>query len=265
MGVSWDQARAILEAGAATSDAIMKVRIPAAAGVTTDALNAVKIKATEMPSALSQLQDAANNLVEQGLDPASKAARDLQTAISEIQNRTIEVVTHYTSTGSPGSATSGGANPGAVGDNSGDSNTGAPVRGSVGMDQASGSSSSAPDTSQSALSDQSNRADLRKQGYAVGQNPDGTYYAEKRAAGGPVSAGSTYLVGEKGMELFRPASSGTIVPNGAWGGSHPIDYDKLGAAVAKALRQQPPVVAVEAVRSSLIKIGQRNGGTVGLA
>ncbi|MFT4056158.1 MAG: tape measure protein [Novosphingobium sp.] len=36
-----------------------------------------------------------------------------------------------------------------------------------------------------------------------------------RATGGPVAAGNTYLVGEKGPELFRPAGSGMIVPNHA--------------------------------------------------
>jgi lambda family phage tail tape measure protein len=36
-----------------------------------------------------------------------------------------------------------------------------------------------------------------------------------RATGGPVDAGTTYLVGEKGPELFNPGTSGTIVPNHA--------------------------------------------------
>lgn len=40
-----------------------------------------------------------------------------------------------------------------------------------------------------------------------------------RAAGGAVSAGTPYVVGEKGAELFVPSSSGTIVPNGAMGGT----------------------------------------------
>lgn len=35
-----------------------------------------------------------------------------------------------------------------------------------------------------------------------------------RAAGGPVSAGSTYLVGEEGPELFTPNRSGQIIANG---------------------------------------------------
>ena len=40
-----------------------------------------------------------------------------------------------------------------------------------------------------------------------------------RAAGGSVSAGTPYVVGEKGAELFVPSSSGTIVPNGGMGGT----------------------------------------------
>jgi len=34
-----------------------------------------------------------------------------------------------------------------------------------------------------------------------------------RAMGGPVNAGTTYMVGERGPELFMPNTSGTIVPN----------------------------------------------------
>ena len=40
-----------------------------------------------------------------------------------------------------------------------------------------------------------------------------------RAAGGPVMAGGSYIVGEKGPELFTPGSSGMITPNHALGGS----------------------------------------------
>ncbi len=38
-----------------------------------------------------------------------------------------------------------------------------------------------------------------------------------RAAGGPVSAGGAYVVGERGPEMFVPGRSGTILPNGAGG------------------------------------------------
>ena len=38
-----------------------------------------------------------------------------------------------------------------------------------------------------------------------------------RAAGGPVQAGKSYVVGERGAEMFVPSSNGTIVPNGGMG------------------------------------------------
>ena len=40
----------------------------------------------------------------------------------------------------------------------------------------------------------------------------------RRASGGPVSAGSPYLVGERGPEVFMPSGSGTIIPNGQLAG-----------------------------------------------
>jgi hypothetical protein len=40
----------------------------------------------------------------------------------------------------------------------------------------------------------------------------------QRAAGGPVSGGEPYIVGERGPELFVPNRSGNIVPNNAMGG-----------------------------------------------
>lgn len=42
--------------------------------------------------------------------------------------------------------------------------------------------------------------------------------AGARANGGAVMAGSAYLVGERGMEMFVPKTSGTIVPNDKMGG-----------------------------------------------
>jgi hypothetical protein len=39
-----------------------------------------------------------------------------------------------------------------------------------------------------------------------------------RAAGGPVTGGQQYMVGEQGPELFVPNQSGSIVPNNALGG-----------------------------------------------
>jgi len=47
----------------------------------------------------------------------------------------------------------------------------------------------------------------------------GTSGIEARAAGGPVSSGRPYIVGEVGPELFVPSSSGSIVPNNQMGGT----------------------------------------------
>lgn len=47
-----------------------------------------------------------------------------------------------------------------------------------------------------------------------------------RASGGPVAAGSAYLVGERGPELFVPGMSGGILPNG--GGQLPVVVNNYG-------------------------------------
>ena len=46
----------------------------------------------------------------------------------------------------------------------------------------------------------------------------GKVFGGGKAAGGPVSAGTTYLVGERGPELFTPSGSGNIIPNHKMGG-----------------------------------------------
>jgi len=61
----------------------------------------------------------------------------------------------------------------------------------------------------------------------------------KKAAGGPVSGGDSYLVGEQGPELFTPGASGQITSNANLGG---IDEKRLArlitAAMLKGLAQQ---------------------------
>jgi phage-related minor tail protein len=44
----------------------------------------------------------------------------------------------------------------------------------------------------------------------LGQAGGGGSFSGARAEGGPVVSGGAYLVGERGPELFRPASTGTI-------------------------------------------------------
>ena len=54
-----------------------------------------------------------------------------------------------------------------------------------------------------------------------------------RANGGPVKSGGSYIVGERGPELFTPGVSGTITPNNALGGSTNIvvNVDASGSSV----------------------------------
>ena len=62
----------------------------------------------------------------------------------------------------------------------------------------------------------------------------------KRANGGPVSGGgASYLVGERGPEIFTPSSSGMITPNSAIGGGNTLIVNVQGAdpqAVVRALQ-----------------------------
>lgn len=46
----------------------------------------------------------------------------------------------------------------------------------------------------------------------------GLLFGGFRASGGPVSAGKSYVVGEKGVEVFTPSVAGFISPNGKGGG-----------------------------------------------
>ena len=62
---------------------------------------------------------------------------------------------------------------------------------------------------------------------------------EPRAAGGPVSGGQSYLVGEKGPEIFTPSGSGMITANSAIGGGNTLIVNVQGAdpqAVVRALQ-----------------------------
>ena len=54
--------------------------------------------------------------------------------------------------------------------------------------------------------------------YGGGAGTAGVKYFSPRAAGGPVSKNSPYMVGERGRELFVPNQSGSIVPNHQLGG-----------------------------------------------
>ncbi len=86
----------------------------------------------------------------------------------------------------------------------------------------------------------------------------------RRAAGGPVTSGSPYIVGERGPELFVPGRSGTIVPNNKLGGgstSVVVNVDASGSKVQGDDQQgnQLGRVIAAAVQQELIK-QKRPGG-----
>lgn len=66
-----------------------------------------------------------------------------------------------------------------------------------------------------------------------------------RAMGGPVTGGRTYLVGERGPELFTPPGTGRIIPNDALGGGGgaPVSFDLRGAVMTADLVAQMGLVA----------------------
>ena len=85
-----------------------------------------------------------------------------------------------------------------------------------------------------------------------------------KANGGPVSSGQTYMVGERGPELFVPGRSGTIVANDKMGGGGTnvvVNVDAKGSSVEgneQGANQLGRVISA-AVQSELIK-QQRPGG-----
>tara|TARA_R110000822_G_scaffold32345_2_gene92879 strand:- start:2443 stop:4326 length:1884 start_codon:yes stop_codon:yes gene_type:complete len=78
-----------------------------------------------------------------------------------------------------------------------------------------------------------------------------------KAAGGPVMAGGSYIVGERGPELFTPSSSGNITPNNALGGGANItvnvnggDPNQVVAAIQRWVRDNGaiPMTTTTAIR-----------------
>ena len=84
-----------------------------------------------------------------------------------------------------------------------------------------------------------------------------------RADGGQVNAGRTYLVGERGPELFSPASHGSITPNSKLqGGGMVINVDARGSTDPEAVRQQVERGILEAAPSIVAAAEQRTIATL---
>jgi tape measure domain-containing protein len=92
----------------------------------------------------------------------------------------------------------------------------------------------------------------------------GLFKPSPRALGGPVSAGTPYMVGERGPELFMPSRGGSIIPNNALGGGSTnvvVNVDASGSNVQgdQAQGKQLGVAISAAVQAELVK-QKRPGG-----
>lgn len=79
----------------------------------------------------------------------------------------------------------------------------------------------------------------------------GGLFSGARADGGPVRAGGAYLVGERGPEVFRPASGGVIEPAGGGGGGVSVTLNLQGAD-PRALMRSEAQIAQALARATLL-------------
>ena len=77
-----------------------------------------------------------------------------------------------------------------------------------------------------------------------------------KAIGGPVQSGGSYLVGERGPEMFVPSRSGSIIPNGGSSGMV-INVDARGSADPAAVRAQVQAGILEAAPALIAAAEQR--------
>ena len=85
---------------------------------------------------------------------------------------------------------------------------------------------------------------------------------QKRAMGGPVSAGKPYLVGEKGPELMIPNGSGTIIPNHNMGGGVTINLN-VSTGVSQTVRAElnSMLPQIAEISKAAVYEARRRGGT----
>lgn len=102
----------------------------------------------------------------------------------------------------------------------------------------------------------------------------GNFFGGARAMGGPVSAGKSYLVGERGPELFTPGQTGRITANDNLrhgGDTYHVNVDARGAsdpdaverAVDRALFARGPELVGASVQETVRQLGRRRlGGAI---
>lgn len=87
-------------------------------------------------------------------------------------------------------------------------------------------------------------------GYGAASTPTG--YGGPYADGGDVRGGMSYLVGERGPEMFVPSTSGTILPNGAGGGAVNVrNVFNLGSPTDLRTQQQIAAITGKSINNAL--------------
>jgi hypothetical protein len=92
----------------------------------------------------------------------------------------------------------------------------------------------------------------------IGDNPVGNAFSGSfgggKAGGGMVSAGKTYMVGERGPEMVTMGGNGFVTPNHKMGGGNTFNVDMRGASVEAVARLER---FVEATLSTWICVGHQ--------
>ncbi|MFY8139962.1 MAG: phage tail tape measure protein, partial [Caulobacter sp.] len=77
-------------------------------------------------------------------------------------------------------------------------------------------------------------------------------FSGARAGGGPVTSGGAYLVGERGPEVFRPVSAGSVEPAG---GGLTVNVTVQGDSGAPSLLRSEAQIAQALARA--VSLGAR--------
>ena len=90
-----------------------------------------------------------------------------------------------------------------------------------------------------------------------------------RALGGTVSKDQTYMVGERGPELFIPGKTGTVVPNNQLGGSGAVVNQTINISTGVSQTVRAEVIGLmpqimESTKAAILD-AKRRGGTFGKA
>jgi hypothetical protein len=103
-------------------------------------------------------------------------------------------------------------------------------------------------------------------GITVDDNGMSLMIGSGKALGGSVNAGTSYLVGEKGAEVFTPTMNGTITPNNKLGGETIVNQTiNISAGVAQTVRTEIQSMMpriMEATKAAVAESKLR-GGTYG--